>query len=222
VVQKVHERLLQPAKVVAVGVHVVGVDVGDDRHHRQQVQERGVGLVGLDHDVFARPQPGVGPGAVEPPADDEGRVQFGGGQHAGDQAGGGGLAVGAGNRDAFFHAHQLGQHDGARHHRQQLGVGGHHLGVVGLDRGGGDDAVGPVDVRGVVPDVDARAQLLQAAGGGAVAQVAARNGVALVEQHLGNAAHAGTTDADEMDVTDGVFHAQQARAGLQRSARPWA
>ena len=54
--QEIDEGLLQPREVVAVGLHVVGVDVGDHRDHRLQVQERGVGLVGLDDDEFARAQ----------------------------------------------------------------------------------------------------------------------------------------------------------------------
>ena len=52
-VQEVDEGLLELREIVPVGLHVVGVDVGDHRHHRQQVQERRVGFVGLDHDVVA-------------------------------------------------------------------------------------------------------------------------------------------------------------------------
>ena len=47
----------------------------------------------------------------------------------------------------------------------------------------------------------------QAARGGAVTLVAARDGVAQVVQDLGDAAHAGAPDAHEMDVLDGVLHA---------------
>ena len=38
--QEVEERLAQPAEVVAVGFHVVGVDVGDHRQHRLQIAGR--------------------------------------------------------------------------------------------------------------------------------------------------------------------------------------
>ena len=41
----------------------------------------------------------------------------------------------------------------------------------------------------------------------ALPQIAAGDAVALVQQHLGNAAHAGTTDTDKVDVANGVFHA---------------
>ena len=156
-----------------VGVHVVGIDVGDDGEHGQQVEEGSIGLVGLDHDVLARTQPCIGTSAVEPPTDDEGGVQPTGSQHAGDQAGGGGFAVRAGNGHAFLAAHQLGQHHGTGHHGQQLGVCGHHLGVVGLDGGGGDQAVGPFDVGSIVADVNLRPQVRQALGGSPHGQVAA-------------------------------------------------
>jgi hypothetical protein len=80
---------------------VVGVDVGDDASTGIQVQEGRVALVGLDDDVVARAQAGVGARAVQPAADDEGRVDAGLGQHAGHQRGGGGLAVRAGDGDAL-------------------------------------------------------------------------------------------------------------------------
>ena len=50
----------------------------------------------------------------------------------GDQRGRRGLAVGAGDRDAPFEPHQLGQHLGAAHDRQPLGARGDDLRIVGL------------------------------------------------------------------------------------------
>jgi hypothetical protein len=133
-VQEIDKRALEPAEVVAVGLHVVGVDVGHHGHHGQQVQERCVGLVGLDHDVVAAAQLGVGACAVELAADHKGRVQARLGQHAGHQAGGSGLAVGAGNGDALLQAHQLRQHERAGHHGNFFLARGQHLGVVWRDR----------------------------------------------------------------------------------------
>ena len=60
--QEIDEGLLQPAEVVAVGLHVVGVDVGDDRDHRRQEQEGGIRLVGLGDEEVAAAQAGVGAG----------------------------------------------------------------------------------------------------------------------------------------------------------------
>ncbi len=60
-------------------------------------------------------------------------------QHRRDQAGGGGLAVRAADRDRPFQPHQLGQHLGAAHHRDQPRARRRDLRVVALDRGGDDD-----------------------------------------------------------------------------------
>jgi hypothetical protein len=38
-VQEIDKSLFEVAEIMAVGFHVVGVDVGDDRHHGQQVEE---------------------------------------------------------------------------------------------------------------------------------------------------------------------------------------
>ncbi len=65
-----------------------------------QEQERGVGLVGLGHQEVAPAQAGVGAGGVQLATDDEGRVETAFGQDTGHQAGGGGLAVRAGDGDA--------------------------------------------------------------------------------------------------------------------------
>ncbi len=82
----------------------------------------------------------------------------------------------------------------------------HHLGVVFLHGCGGDDGVCPFDVRGVVADEDLGTEGHKTARDGALAQVAAGNAEALVEQHLGDAVHAGAADANEMNMTNGVFH----------------
>ncbi len=222
-VQEIDEGLTQSADVMAIGVHVIGVDVGHHRQHRHQVEEGGVRLVGLDHDELALAQRRVGASRVELAADHEGRVDSGFGQHAGDQRGGGGLAVSAGDGDAAAQPHQLGQHHGARHDRHMARARGQHLGVVALYGGGGDDRVGAGDMRGLMTDMDADAQFGQPARHGAVGLIGAGDGVAEVVQDLGDAAHAGTTDADEMDVLDRVLHAAVSgnwvMAGRTRSRR---
>ncbi len=78
--------------------------------------------VGLDHVVLALPQPRVG--ARGNPGGRRSR-RWGpapGRQDAGHQAGRGGLAMRAGDRDAALQAHEFGQHDGARHDRDAHGA----------------------------------------------------------------------------------------------------
>jgi hypothetical protein len=132
--QEIDERLLEPAEIVAIGLHVVGIDVGDDRDHRRQEQEGRIGLVGLGHQKIAGPEACVGAGGVEPAANDEGRVHAALGQNRRHQAGGGGLAVRAGDGDSLLEAHQLGKHLRTRHHRHLATARGEDFRVVGLDR----------------------------------------------------------------------------------------
>ncbi len=124
------EGLLQLGEAVVVGLHVVGIDVGDDFDDRRQIEERGIRLVGLDHDEVARAKFGVGASLGQASANDEGGVEPAFGQHACHQAGGGGFAVCAGNRDAALQAHQFGQHHGARHDGDVLFAPGNDFGVV--------------------------------------------------------------------------------------------
>ena len=95
--------------------HVLGVDVGDDGDGRGQAVEGAVAFVGLDHHPFALPHARVGTVGVDDAAVDDRRVDAAGVQQRRDHRGGGGFAVGAGNRDVGFQAHQLGQHFGAAH-----------------------------------------------------------------------------------------------------------
>src|SRR5690606_4279497 len=55
-------------------------------------------------------------------------------------------------------------------------------------------------------DDDLRAGLGQPLGGGIDMQIGAADAIAEVQQHFGDAAHAGTADADEMDMFDLVLH----------------
>ncbi len=110
VVEELDKGLLQLAEVAAIGAHVVGIDIGDHGHHRLQVQEAGVALVGLGDQVATAAQLRVGAGRREPATDDKGRVQPTCGKYRGQQAGGGRLAVGTGDRDAMAITHQLSKH----------------------------------------------------------------------------------------------------------------
>ncbi|SOY49839.1 hypothetical protein CBM2585_A160381 [Cupriavidus taiwanensis] len=200
------ERLLEPGEVVPVGVHVVGIDIGDDLDDREQVQERGIRLVGLGHDEIAGAQARVGAGRVQPAADDEGRIEAAFGQHRCHQAGSGGLAVRAGDGHALLQPHQFGQHHRARHHRDALAARGQYFGVVAADGGRHHHRVGAAHVGSVMAVHDGGAQRRQAPRGGVVAHVRARDLVSQVQQDLGDAAHAGAADAHEVDVLDDMLH----------------
>ena len=201
-VQEFLEGLLELLEIPAVRMHVIRVDVGDDADHRCQVQEGGVAFVGLRHQVTRAPELGVGAGAVELAPDHEGRVQAALAQNGRDQAGGGGLAMGAGHGNAMTVAHDLGQHLGARNHRHPVLPGHGDLGI-GFVHGAGDhDHVRLGTVLATVtnghPDTK-RAQML---GHGAFADIGAGDLIPLVVEHFRDPAHAGTADAHEVDPAD--------------------
>ena len=65
----------------------------------------------------------------------------------------------------------------------------------------------PATFAGGVADRDVDAHGRQAPGHRAFAQIRARDAIALGREHLGDAAHAGAADADEMHALDLVLHA---------------
>ena len=100
-------------------VEMLGVHVGDDRDDRGQAEEAAVAFVGLHHHPVAGAEARVGAVGVDDAAVDDGGIEPRGFQHRGDQAGRGGLAVGAADGDRPAQAHQFGQHFRAPHHRDQ-------------------------------------------------------------------------------------------------------
>ena len=84
---------------------------------------------------------------------------------------------------------------------------GDHFRVVVLDRGRHDHGVGAGDVARRHGRSTTRTPIAgQPARRRAVGEVGTADLEALVGQHLGDAAHAGAADADEVDVFDFVFH----------------
>ena len=204
--QKIDEGRLQTIEVMAISLHVVCVNVGHNRHHRQQIQERRIRLVGFDDDVIPAAQLGIGTGAVEPSADHEGRIQSCFRKDAGHQAGGRRLAVSASDRYALLEAHQLSQHQGPRHDGNVLLAGSHDLRVVGLHRGRCDDRVGTHHVGRSVAHIGPDAQASEPLQRRAVGQIRTRDHIAQGQQNFGDAAHARASEAYEMNVANCMFH----------------
>ena len=73
----VHEGEEGRADRVEVGVvvEVLGVDGGDHRDGRRELEERAVGLVGLGHEELALAEPRVGAEAVDAPAHHHGGIE---------------------------------------------------------------------------------------------------------------------------------------------------
>src|SRR4029450_303125 len=135
---------------VAPVVEVVGLDVGDHGHLGGQLQERPVGLVGLGHEGGTPPGGGVDAAGLEVATDRERRVEPGRLQDGNDHAGGGGLAVGARDRDAVLARHEESQQLSPAQHGDVEDPGRDQLGVGGPDGGRGDHQVGPSQPSAVV------------------------------------------------------------------------
>ena len=207
VMQEADERLLQSRKVVLIGLHVIGVDVCHHGNDRLQMEKRGIGFIGLDDDELAFSETRIRCRGVEAPPDHVGRIEARFGQHAGDQAGCGGLAMCTRHGDALLQAHQFGQHQCTRHDRNATIARGKHLGIIGTDRRRHHDRIRCRHIGGVMSDRDAHAQAGKALGGGVGAQIRPGHFVTQVQQHLGYAGHAGAANADEMDAFDFMLHA---------------
>ena len=204
---------------VAEVIEVLRIDVGHDRDDGGEEEERAVALVGLGDQVLSLAESRVRPERAQLAADDDGGIASSLAQDRPEQRGGGGLAVRARDRDAVLHAHQLGEHLGARDHRHLQLARAHHLGIRERDRRGDDQHVDAlVDVRRVVhTGEDARAQALQPARALALDDVGAGHRVPEGEQHLRDAAHPDAADPDEMHAPLRSVHCGDS---VQRSQRP--
>ena len=160
VFDKIHKRLLQPRKVMTVGFHVIGINIGDDGENGVQVQKRGVRLVCFDHNKFAAAQLGVGAAAVELAAYHKGRIQPAPCQHTGGQAGGSRFAVRPRNSDALFQPHQFRQHDGARHNRNIACTCRQHFRIVAADCCRYHHGIGVYQIAFRMPHIDCCTQFL--------------------------------------------------------------
>ena len=169
--REIDERPLQALEVVAVRLHVIGVDVGDHRHRRREVEKRRVGFVGLGDEEVALAEPRVRIRRQEAPADDERRIETAFGQHRRDEARGRRLAVRAGDRDALLQAHELGQHQRARHDGNPPFARGDDFRVVRRDRRRHDDRIGAGNVRRVVADRHRDAESREARRDGARGEI---------------------------------------------------
>ena len=184
-------------------------------------QERAVALVGLRDQHLALAEPRVRAQADHAPADDRGRVEPARREHLGGHRGRRGLAGRAADRHAVLHAHQLGEHLGARDHGDAGQLGGAQLRVRGAEprtstrpRRRLRRARRRGRSRSRMPSSRMRS------GRRALAQVRARHRVALRVQDLGDPRHADAADADEVHALDAPPHRappSAARAGAARS-----
>ena len=113
--EEVHEGLFQFAEVMAIGFHMIGIDVCHHRNHGRQAQEGGIRLIGLSHQKLPFTQARIGTGGIQTAPDDKGRIEATLSQNRGNQTRCRGLAMRPGNGNALLQTHQFSQHLGSWH-----------------------------------------------------------------------------------------------------------
>ncbi len=106
----------------------------------------------------------------------------------------------AGDRNAILQAHQLGQHLRTLDHGNVQVMRFGDFRIFDGNGGTGHDDFGTGDVFRAMSFENDSAESRQPLGDGGTFQIRAGNFVAEIEQHLGDAAHADSADAHEMDT----------------------
>jgi hypothetical protein len=182
----------------AVGLHVLAIDVRDQRQRRRQLEERPVAFIRLDDHRLAPSEPRVAAERAQPAANHRGWIEAGAFQDQRDHRRGRGLAMGAGDGDPVAQAHQLGEHLGARNHGNAAAPRLDDFRIRRGDRRRHHDHVGGADVCGVVPEMYSHAELCQPLRHVRFPGVRTRYLVPEIGEQLGDAAHADASDTDEV------------------------
>ncbi len=158
VVQEVNKRLLQVLKIALIGVHMVSFDVGHNRHHRLQMQERRIALIRFSNQIPAVAQTGMGACCFNQSAVNKGRIETRFCINTRHHRRGGRFAMGTRNGDAMTKTHQLSQHLRATDHRDTLFTCRHQFGVILRNGAGNHDDAGISHVFGAMVKINGGTQ----------------------------------------------------------------
>ena len=201
---------------VLVVIQVLAIDIGDDGEGGIQHQEASVAFVGFRHQIVALAKLGIGPKNAKLAADDDGRVQARLAHDLGDHAGGCGLPVGTPYGDALLQPHELREHFPSWDNWNIRGVGRHDFRVVLPDGAGNHHNLRAFDVFCLMAGIHFDAKGPQTLGDGAFFQIRPGYPETQVHQDFGDARHADTANAHEMDMLNGSKHVNRP-LGLSRS-----
>jgi len=127
---------------VAIAIHVLAVDVGDDGKNWGQLEERPVALVGFGDEVLRLTEAGIGAHSIDATADDDRGIEAACGKHRRNHGSGGGFAVHARDGDAVLQPHEFGQHFGALDDGDMQAGRFGNFWIVANDGGTGDHNIG--------------------------------------------------------------------------------
>ncbi|CCK01034.1 hypothetical protein BN129_540 [Cronobacter sakazakii 701] len=202
VMQEVNKRLFQVLKVAMIGVHMVGFDIGHNRDHRLQMQERRVALVGFGNQITAVAEARVRPRRFHQTAVNERRVEARFGINTRYHRSGRRFAMRTGNRDTVTKTHQLRQHFGAADNRNTRLMRRHDLRVIRRDSTRHHHHARIKHVFRAMVEINGGAQRRQLLRDSVRRQIGPADLVAFIRQHFRNAAHTGAADANEVNVPD--------------------
>ncbi len=186
-------------------VQMVGVDIQNDSDGGGEVQEGVAVFAGLHDDGVAMAHPMARIQQVQVAANHNRGVDASLHGNMGHHRGSGGFAVGAGEADGvFIGGHNVAPGLRALKHRNILGGGSNDFGVFVVDCGGADDAVGPIDILGLVTNGNGDARLFQMIGGFALMHIGAGNLDAHAVEHHAQGAHRHAADADQVHMLAGL------------------
>ena len=208
---------------IAMEVEVVGLEVGDHQHLGAEGEEGAVGLVGLDHGQVTGAEPRIAAQVRDGGAERPGGVLPRSAQGHRGQTGGGGLAVGAGDRDLGSGDEEPGERRGAVDHGDAPLPRGEHLRIVPAHGGGDDHEIEVcIEERGVEADADAGPGRAQRRDELAVLGVRSGDRQSCFESQAGHGGHPGAADAHHVHradlPVDGPFGLGDDGAGAQDGA----
>src|SRR5690554_2337298 len=210
---QVHERLFE----ALVGLHKIDhilddiveavvvikvVELQEVTHHivGLDIEVRAVALVDLDDHDIALAVTRVRSKIMEYPADNKARFKPGALQNPGNHARYGVFAVGAGDANRAVAFHQVGEHLGAVKHRDAALLRGDQLDIMRRDRGRDHNDLGPVDLRGVMPDRDLDALGAQRLGQRTLANIGAAHLIAALVQDPRDRRNPDSANAQHMNA----------------------
>ncbi len=186
-----------PEKIQMICIHIE-----DDADLREKTQETVGVLTGLRDKIAGLANPDVPADRGQDAAHGDGGVTAAFQQDVGDHGCGRGLAVGAGDGDGhLIIGHDLPQEFGAGQHGDSIFHGTGVLRVIRVDSGCVDhQADAAAYVGGALSDLDAGPFFGEPFGQGALFCIGAGDCETVLQQDLGQSAHADPPDADEMHV----------------------
>ncbi|MPN32554.1 hypothetical protein SDC9_180033 [bioreactor metagenome] len=191
---------------ILIGIHMIFLNVEQHRDVRREVQEGTLIFTGFhDHD-FGFSHPVIGLQKRHRRTDEHSGILARSHGDGGEQGGGGGFAVGAGNADGVPEVlHQIAQKLGAGHSGDVQFMGPDQFRMVGLDCGGIHDQILIIDVIAVMAGFDGRAFFADPDQGFGILLVGSGNRNPVVQQNSRDSAHHGTADSDDVHFLTFIF-----------------